>query len=54
MCLYGALIWNNRIIKNYDNEHTMISSYIIYTEKATVESIYRNVCVEAEGEVGRP
>ena len=43
MCLYG----HNQIIMNYGYEHIIISSYIIYLEKATadLESKYRNVRV---------
>ena len=39
MCLYG----HNRMIMNYGYEHIIISSYIIYIEKATadLESKYR-------------
>ena len=39
MCLYG----HNRLIMNYDYERIIISSYIIYIEKATadLQSKYR-------------
>ena len=43
MCLYG----HNKMTLNYGYEHLIISSYIIYIEKATadLESKYRKACV---------